>query len=230
MNLPKNDATDFYIVDFDRTLVDTDKLLEIFMEIASTYYEIPREQIKKADADVKATGDSFDTAGYVRDHLFDKGRNDDWDDLQKRFIHESRSLNYLLPGAAEFLEWLDAHGERYGILTYGHPLWQKLKMTAAGFNHVHHIVMEQKEKGKFIRSWQDAEGGFNIPDEFGKGLADRVVLIDDKAISFADFPDTSAIGYWVVDQDHLLPSQEGVVPENVVRVGDLQTLISQYIG
>jgi hypothetical protein len=39
----------FNIVDFDRTLVDSDKLLEVFMEIANDYYNIPREQIEKAD-------------------------------------------------------------------------------------------------------------------------------------------------------------------------------------
>lgn len=217
---------EFYIVDFDRTLVDSDKLLEVFLEIAHNYYDIPREQIEKADADVKQRGDSFDTAGYVRDHLMAIDRGDDWADLEKQFIHESRSLNYLLPGAAELLEWLPAHGKRYGILTYGNPLWQRLKLTAAGFNHVHHIIMEQKEKGKLISSWLRSDGTFRIPDALGRGSADAIIMIDDKAISFADFPSSPSRGYWVLDPAHELPSQKGDVPQNVTRFGDLQSVIA----
>lgn len=218
-------ANEFYIVDFDRTLVDSDKLLEVFIEIANNYFDIPREQIERADADVKQRGDSFDTAGYVRDHLGGEGRSDEWEDLQKQFIHECRSLNMLLPGAAELLEWLPEHGKRYGILTYGNPLWQKLKLTAAGFNHVRHIIMEQKEKGKLISSWQLPDGMFRLPDALGRGEVDRIVMIDDKAVSFDGFPTGPSKGFWVLDPAHELPSQQGEVPINVVRVGSLTELL-----
>ncbi|MCA9327734.1 HAD hydrolase-like protein, partial [Candidatus Saccharibacteria bacterium] len=164
---------EFYIVDFDRTLVDSDKLTEVFIEIADQYGAISREQVAKADADMKQTGDSFDTAGYVRDHLTREGRMDAWEDLEKQFIHECRSLNMLLPGAAELLEWLAQHGKRYGILTYGNPLWQRLKITAAGFKHVRHIILEQKEKGKLVSSWQENNGIFRIPEALGRGRVER---------------------------------------------------------
>ena len=146
MTKEKMKDVEFYIVDFDRTLVDSDKLLEVFVEVSREYIDIPREQIEAADRDVKSRGDSFDTASYVRDRLAETGSGDLWADLEKRFIHESRSLNYLLPGAAELLEWLAAHGKHYGILTYGNPLWQHLKLTASGFNNVRHMILEQKEK------------------------------------------------------------------------------------
>jgi FMN phosphatase YigB (HAD superfamily) len=216
----------FFIVDFDRTLVDSDKLLEVFFEVSKQYIEIPVEQIEAADRDVKNRGDSFDTAGYVRNHLIDIGEGERWADLEKQFIHESRSLNYLLPGAAELLEWLPAHGKRYGILTYGNPLWQHLKLTAAGFNHVHHIIMEHKEKGKFISSWQRADDGiFRLPDAMGRGDADYIVMIDDKAVSFTDFPGEPSRGYWVLDPAKELPSQQGTVPENVNRYNNLSDLV-----
>jgi len=225
MTVPETKNADFFIVDFDRTLVDSDKLLEVFTEIANTYFDIPREQIEKANEDVKKRGDSFDTAGYVRDHLNDEGRGQEWESLEKKFIHESRALNYLLPGASELLEWLAAHGKRYGILTYGDPLWQHLKLTAAGFNHLRHIVMEKKEKGRLISSWQRRDGSFRIPRELGGGDAGRIILIDDKAVSFADFPGEPSLGYWVLHPAHELPSQRGSVQKNVERHEDLYAVL-----
>lgn len=217
---------EFYIVDFDRTLVDTDKMTEVFIEIAEQYQAISREQIQKATDDVTKVGDSFDTAGYVRDRLAQEGRSEEWDDLEKQYIHESRSLNYLLPGAVDLLEWLAASGKRYGILTYGNPLWQRIKLTAAGFNHTRHIIMEKKEKGQFISSWQRPSGLFHLPNEFGGGDYSRIVLIDDKAVSFDHFPELPSQGYWVLDPSHELPSQQGSVPANVERYSHLNEVVT----
>lgn len=219
-NLEQQTET-FYIIDFDRTLADSDKLLEVFIEVANEFFEIPREQIDRADADVKARGDSFDTASFVRDYLHDHGEGDKWNELEKRFIHQSRSLNMLLPGAAELLDHLRSTGERYGILTYGNPLWQHLKLAAAGFNHVNRIVMEYKEKGCFVASWQNETGDFELPQEFGGGQAKRIVMFDDKAVSFDGFPPEPSRGYQVVDPENVLPSQAGGVPANVVQAPDL---------
>ena len=228
MNTPVASSAPFYIVDFDRTLVDTDKLNEIFIEVAEQYGAISREQILKADADVKRTGDSFDTAGYVRDRLAAEGRGEEWEALEKQFIHESRSLNYLLPGAAELLEWLAANGRRYGILTYGNPLWQRIKLTAAGFNHTRHIIMERKEKGRFISTWHRADDTYRVPEALGGGVYGHVVLIDDKAVSFSEFPQAAATGYWVCDPEHELQVQKGEVPVNVVRFGNLHDLVASW--
>ncbi len=218
---------EFYIVDFDWTLADTDKLNEVFFEIVEQYHAISRNEIVKAREDVQRTGDSFDTAGYVRDRLYDEGRGEEWADLEKRYIHESRALNYLMPGAAELLEWLAAHGKRYGILTYGNPLWQRLKLTAAGFNHVRHIITEQKEKGKFVHSWQRHDESFRIPDALGGGSAESIVMIDDKAVSFDHFPSEPSHGYWVLNPEHELLPQQGTVPANVTRYKNLLELVPE---
>lgn len=223
--MKKNPVDDtFYVIDFDRTLVDSDKLLEVFIEVANEFFDIPKEQIKKADEEVKERGDSFDTASYVRDHLRERMLKDSggeldgemvWEELQKHFIHECRSLNMLLPGAAELLEWMEENNKRYGILTYGNELWQGIKLTASGFNHVSHIVMQQKEKGKFISHWQQENGTYKIPEEYGGGCAAKIVTIDDKAVSFANYPEAPSEGYLVHDADNVLKSQRGNVPGNV---------------
>lgn len=224
MNIPETPETDlktFYVIDFDRTLADSDKLLDVFLGVVSHYLELPRDEIEKADADVKARGDSFDTASYVRDRLIDEDKQGEWDNLVKQFIHESRALNMLLPGAEELLTYLASINEHFGILTYGNPLWQGLKLTAAGFKHVPHIVIENKEKGRLVKSWQHSSGSFHLPQEFGSRDVDRIIMIDDKAVSFADFPSYPSLGYYVVNMERALPSQRGKVPTNVIHTNDL---------
>lgn len=218
--------SEYYIVDFDRTLADSDKLFEVFVQIADKYYKISREQLDKAHADFIKRGDSFDTASYVRNHLIDDGRLGEWDGLEKRFIHEARSMNMLLPGATELLDWLSENGKRHGMLTYGNPLWQTMKLSATGFNHMKHIVMVQKEKGKLISSWQNTEGNFTLPHELGGGTVGSIVLIDDKAISFDGFPARPSRGYWVCDPANELPSQGGEVPNNVIRLNSLHDVLA----
>lgn len=211
----------FYILDFDRTLADSDKLLEVFIQVSEEYLAIPRSVIEAADADVKRRGDSFDTAGFVRDYLMEHEQLSQWDNLVKRFIHESRSLDMLMPGASELTELLESRDDRYGILTYGNPLWQGLKLSAAGFNHVPHIVTTSKRKGALISTWQSGDGSFAIPRELGGGVADLIVLIDDKAVSFADFPPLPSYGFHVLDLQNALPAQVGDVPVNVSVVKSL---------
>lgn len=220
----------FYVIDFDRTTADSDKLLEVFLSIVDQYLDLPREQIEAADADVKARGDSFDTASYVRDYLADHGESEKWDQLTKQFIHESRALNMLMPGATELLQYFDHAGLRYGFLTYGNPLWQHLKLTAAGFNHVRRIVMTTKEKGRLIASWQQGDETFVIPRELGGGNASAVIMIDDKAVSFEGFPGVPSEGFWVLDPQHELISQQGSVPENVTRLRNLDEMLDHFVS
>ncbi len=217
----------FYIVDFDRTLADSDKLLQVFIAVTNQYIDLPLGQIEKIDADIKAKGDSFDTATYVRDALVAEDRANEWDKLQQQFIHESRSLNMLLPGAAELLDYLNVNRRRHGVLTYGNPLWQHLKLSASGFNRVHRIVTTNKHKGVLIAGWQQADGMFMLPNEFGGGVVSRIVLIDDKAASFEGFPDNPSRGFQVLDYASALPAQLGNVPRNVTHASSLLDVLSQ---
>lgn len=222
---PDNRAETFYIVDFDRTLADSDKLLQVFVEITNQYIRLPLERIQKIDADVKAKGDSFDTASYVRDRLAEQDALDLWERLEKQFIHESRALNMLLPGANELLAHLNRQHMAHGILTYGNPLWQHLKLTASGFNHVHRIVTTDKHKGRLISSWQQPDGMFHLPPEFGGRIVGRIVLIDDKAASFEGFPPEPSHGYQPLDYTTALPAQLGDVPRNITHVTSLHQVI-----
>lgn len=218
---PVASSKTFYIVDFDRTLVDSEKLFDVFVAVSGQYVAIPETQIASAHEQMIAKGDSFDTASYVRDNLADQGAIDQWEKLEKQFIHESRSLNMLLPGAQELLDALGRDHKPHGILTYGNPLWQHLKLTAAGFNHVRRIVTVNKQKGRLVASWQQPDGTFKLPGEFGGDIVDRIVMVDDKAVSFEGFPSAPSQGYYVIDTDNALPSQQGDIPANVIHCNDL---------
>ena len=215
----------FFVLDFDRTLADSDKLLRAFIEVVNQYIDLPLEQVEKMNADVRRKGDSFDTATYVRDRLLAHHTKEDWDRLEKQFIQESRPLDMLMPGAAELLDFLEENQLPYGVLTYGNPLWQRLKLAASKFNHVRRIVTTNKYKGELIASWQQENGAFILPGEFASAHAQRIVLIDDKAQSFRGFPEQNAIGYQVVDYAQLLPAQSGALPRNVTHLPSLSELI-----
>lgn len=225
MNTLVKQNNTFYILDFDRTLADSDKLLQVFVAVTNQYIDLPLEQVKKIDADIKSKGDSFDTATFVRDELAAQSRVSEWENLQQQFIRESHSLNMLLPGATELLDFLETRGEYCGILTYGNPLWQHLKLRASGFGHVKCIVTTNKRKGVLISSWQQGNGNFVLPGAFGGGEAGRIVLIDDKAASFDGFPGEPSHGYQVLDRATALPAQLGDVPSNVTHVSTLQAVI-----
>jgi len=223
--MPETKVETFYVVDFDRTLADSDKLLEVFMTVSEQHLAIPREEIEKVDRDVKARGDTLDIVHYVRDQLAARDESVEWEEVEKQFIHESRGLNMLLPGAAELLDFLSSNNYRYGILTYGSPMWQRMKITASGFKYIPHIITESKEKGRFISHWQQEDQTFLIPKELGGGSAKTIVLIDDKADSFIGFPAHHSQGYWVLDPAHELPAQQGSVPATVVRYPNLHDLL-----
>lgn len=215
----------YFIVDFDRTLVDSDKLFEVFLEISNRFITVPIEQVELAQRDMRQRGDSFDTASYVRDCLNKESRTDEWEKLKKIYIHESRSLNYLLPGAYELIEWLKIQKKKYGILTYGNPIWQHLKLTASGFNHVDHIITGEKAKGKIITSWRQHDGSYKLPEALGNHVVDAIRLIDDKAVSFTSFPPEPSRGYWVIDPSNELPSQLGSIPQNTKRYNSLISVL-----
>lgn len=224
--VPRDNLFDtFYIIDFDRTLVDSDTLLEIFISVASQYGDISYEQIKKIDIDKKSKGISFDAAEYVHEALSKSGSFAQWSQLEQHYRWECRARSVLMPGAAQLLDSLQVSTRQYGILTYGDPMWQKLKLSASGLGRVPRIVTTQKTKGGLIAGWQNDDNLFELPDEFGGGLATRIILIDDKAMSFEGFPGEPSRGYHVMDNKTALPAQRGVVPHNVMQVASLYEVI-----
>lgn len=223
-----NSPETFYILDFDRCIGNTDALFDIFERTIISHTGVTAWTLRNVRHEVEAVGDSFDTATYVRAQLHLQHQEHKWRELEEDFISSCLNEDMLHPGSRELIAWLNEQNLPYGILTYGEKTWQKLKLKAAGLGKTPQLITDNKHKGSLLQTWQQADGTFALPHELGGGTYSAVVLIDDKAVSFDGFPSLPSQGYWVLDKHHILPSQEGSVPENVRRLTSLKELLEFF--
>lgn len=217
----------FYILDFDRCLGDTEKLqieLEASMERVAG---ISPAQLSVARREVEQSGGSFDAANYVKTFLL----NDEsisWDAICQDMIAHARQKDMLEPGAHELIKLLKEKGRSFAILTYGGADWQQTKLTASKLESVPVLITNDSNKGRIIASWRRVDGLFLIPPEMTDGMsvmARSIILLDDKALSFNDIP-AGVSGYHIVRSDRkIMPSQEGELPEAIVRANGIPEAI-----
>jgi hypothetical protein len=205
----------FYAIDFDRCLSDTEKLDEIFYQLIAEYKELDSDQLLKAKNEIENNGGSFDQVEALQSLLSPEKLQELFDE----FIERALAQDTLCPGASELLKSLEQNKRTFGIVSYGNPLWQTIKMKASGVDTLPALITDHKRKGEIIASWQQGDKTFLIPSIFSADgvsiQAKTVVLIDDKAVAFGDLPD-EARGYWVQSLSGIiLPSQTGDIPENV---------------
>lgn len=216
----------FYLLDFDRCLVDTERLFDMFVEVVTHYTSIPMSELKAADRDMKRRGDSFDTASFVRERLLELGDVIVWEKIVQEFIEKVGETDVLMLGARQLIDRLDSRQLHYGVLTYGNPLWQDIKLRACGLSDLPTYIAPRKEKGLLIQSWLQS-GVFLLPKELTGVWTKALVLVDDKAVSFDGFPSLPSRGFWVLDDTQpILPSQQGGVLSNVKRVQNLTDVIN----
>lgn len=182
----------FYVLDLDRCLANTEKLQAFLQHVIERELGILPEEMNLARREYERAGGSFDTAGYVMGVLDGKGIDGPavWHDITRMFIQEAETQDMLEPYAAELLRRLRSVGARFGIVTYGSDAWQLTKLEAAGLGDIPHIVTHDQAKARLIASWQSAEG-FLLPPLLGGGralLAQQLVFIDDKPVSFIGLP------------------------------------------
>lgn len=205
----------FYAIDFDRCLSDTEKLDKIFYELAREYKELDSDQLLKARNDIEGNGGSFDQVEALQEFLSAERLQEIFDEFVKRSLVD----DVLSLGARELLESLTTHQKTFGIVSYGNPLWQSIKMRASGVDTVPTLITGHKRKGEIIGSWQQDDATFLVPSVLSVSsepiVAKSVILLDDKAVAFAGLPE-EARGYWVQPfSGVLLPSQMGEIPANV---------------
>lgn len=210
----------FFVLDFDRCLGDTEKLQNLFEEVAVRNSLISSTILQKDRQQTEQTGGSFDTVTYLQEktHVTDLA----WANVAETFIREARQNDMLEPGARELLDFLYQNNLAYGILTYGGELWQKAKLAAARLDKTPTLITDIKQKGSIIAGWQES-GGFRIPPQLrGEAtIAKRITFIDDKPVSFEGLP----IG---VDGIHVSWSSTPrslTLPANVVSVVNLHDVL-----
>lgn len=205
----------FVILDFDRTLGDTEQLFAAFMAILAEHSELDQPALRRAATESSQRGESFDGAAWVREQLEMTGQASVWRALKQAFAVRTAQTDYLLPGAWELLAYLRDARVGHGILTYGGREWQEMKLAAAGLSELPTIITDDTAKGTQLRRWQQSDGTYVLPPEFGQTIRQQLVLVDDKPLSFADAPESGIVKLCVGR------AGDAVLPAGVEPVADL---------
>lgn len=212
---------ELWVLDFDRCLGDVDALFDHLLELVAAK-GVSRDALAEARKKCEDVGGSFDIMDYCHSTFSD----DEYKKLQHDFLAGSENSVFLEKGARELIDWLEATGRPHCILSYGSLKWQELKIRCAGLGAVPHIITSTPRKSDVLREWQQPNGEYCTPVELGRAAYASVVLLDDKAIAFADLPE-NVRGYWYRHAT-LLPSQEGEVDEQRVCVIDsLEAIVTR---
>lgn len=209
----------FQLIDFDRTLFDTTLLIELFLETIEQDDPVLSAELRQRSEEAYKEERTFLVLRFLREH-----KGDAWVETFMHDVVESRGIeSFMLPGARERLKAADelsAARPAWGILTYGDPADQLMKIRLAGLEeHPFHIVTVA-DKGGLIASWQKDDGTFQLPEEFGGGIVDQLTFEDDKLTVFQGTP-LGLIGVWVTHrEDARLRLVEADMP-NVVIANDL---------
>lgn len=222
----------FYILDFDRTLANTDKFHDILEVVIEQETTIKVSQLRTARQRAEHAGESFDTIEYLRQFLTGVQSQKTWYQIQQVFIRQARKQNLLEPGAADFLRILNEKKIPYGIVTFGGEAWQLAKIEAARLMDVPHIVTHIQEKGRILSGWKHEDGRFIIPPALTRDFqplhVSKIVFLDDKPKSFIGIPD-GAQGVHVrpltVNDSSRSHSQIDLLPPHIKSVVGLQGAI-----
>jgi FMN phosphatase YigB (HAD superfamily) len=214
----ENQTDTFYILDLDRTLFDTIAGAELLTDIAFSYDAALGRELRIHTDELLVAKTSFSVHDFIRDFSGEEAA----EKVREAFLQEAASRDLLLDGARELIDFLKDQGARMGILTYGSPEGQSVKIVAAGLDSIPHLITSESKKGRLLSSWYKS-GSYELPPEYG-GEAEELVLVDDKVISFTDFPEANARGYWIrTDIDAVAAAP---VASNVKEVSSLHEVIA----
>ena len=200
-----------YVLDFDRTLADTDAMFERLIAIS-------HETTDQLNHAIEASNDAFDLMRFLG-HYHDEGSIKD---IIERFTSTTRREQsaFLLPGAQPLIEFIKSISSDMIILTFGSEIWQTAKLEAAGLGReLDYIITASPEKAKIIEGWREADG-FHLDIGHRTEIYDEVILVDDKATAFSGIGQ-NVLGYWVQSGEPL-PVQAGTV--DALKVSHVDTL------
>jgi len=212
----------YFVLDFDRTIGNTDKFNELLEYVISEETNIKIEFLRHARFKAEAEGQSFDAIAYLHQYLKEIDSSLTWIDIQQKYISTIQKEDMLEPNAGELLKILDKKQLQYGFITYGNEAWQLAKIEGANLLSVPHLVTHIQEKGIILTGWKQDTGEFLLPPALSKTfesfVASTIVFLDDKAASFNNIPE-GVIGIRVRPSEGIkLQAQMGTIPEEVVEV------------
>jgi hypothetical protein len=198
-----------YILDLDRTLIDTDKIVKLLsssLDCQGLDGDALIDKIEKARLSEK----DVDAEKAIR--LL--GENT-WGNVEEYFLKSAKADLLLFDDTKPFLTSLKDAGLPYMILTFGvSKAWQYLKLTSTGLDQIPTIVSDSRDKSKTINSWKTNNGVY-IPPGFNDLSANNIILIDDRPGAFVGIQENCS-GYLLdrpgsIGQDIELPESVQVI-------------------
>jgi FMN phosphatase YigB (HAD superfamily) len=210
----------FYLLDLDRTLFDTPLFTDNILSLVAEYDVQVAQELAHNVADTFARGGSF----AIREEIALRLGEEKTARIEAKVLEKADAESLFLDGAQEALSYIAETPElQAGILTYGEPKGQTMKLQAAQLTGLPHLITDSREKGSLIRSWRKDNGDYQLPEVLSAVPAAHVVLVDDRLISFQGLPD-DARGYWLSVQP---PSaaEVSVLAANVMVIRSLYEFI-----
>lgn len=208
----------FQLIDLDRTLFDT-----------SAFAKAITDEVNKTHPGLGTELDEQFEAAYMQEETFfllrylRQEQGDAWfEELVERVVKAHGAEAFILPGVQQRLEFADTvkdDGPAWGILTYGDEIDQLMKLRIIGLEGEPMCLTDTPDKGEVLRTWQNEDGTFQLPDALGGERVDGLTFEDDKLRAFANLPE-GVIGVWIKD----IPQEEAaavVIPKNVVHASNL---------
>lgn len=214
----KDNPTVFHILDLDRTLLDTSKLAQCLKEIIASH-DIKLSQ----DIDTELTRHAQEQKSFfIFEYIAKRNGYDKLNNYIDELNYSTPSCELLLPGVAERIAFARSQpGWSMGILTYGSPSDQNIKLKLAGLQAERRLVIDVPHKGKLIASWKLPNGKYKLPVEFGGHTVDILTLDDDKLIAFKDLPE-DVLGQWVTNASIGGSVEMQKLPANIRLVSNLE--------
>ncbi|MBC7564759.1 hypothetical protein H7100_00795 [Candidatus Saccharibacteria bacterium] len=192
MNEPN--ISTFYIVDLDRTLYDTIKATELMRGVIALHDTSLAAALEQRFEEYTSQGESFS----MRDFIVENVGEEEMQKIEVTYRELALQQDLLNPGAKELIAYIRAKGDSdLGILTYGSPLGQAMKIiAAAGLEDIPYLITGETFKGTLIASWRQDDDLYHVPEELGGVTVKHIVFVDDKPFSFKGLP-IDCLGYLV---------------------------------
>lgn len=189
----------FQLIDLDRTLFNTVLFVAHISERVDAERPGMGAELRQQFEEAYQREQTFFILSYLRE-LF----GDSWfEAMVTTMVAENGPDAYMQPGARERLalaETLSDVQPGWGILTYGNPKDQALKLAIAGLQDARVYISDSPDKGEVIATWKQEDGTYVLPPELTTNTVDLLTFEDDKLRAFQNLPE-DVIGIWLTQYD-----------------------------
>lgn len=205
--------SELYVLDFDRTLADTDNMFDKLCDAAG-----------QIDPDLKQELINYNENRFSQGNersMFHPGNvlGDKKTEVFQTFIDNisKEEKEYIYEDAKRFLDKINKLSKSAIILTFGDSEWQKAKVDATlGDDEldIPVIYTEEKIKSKIIDSWHN-----NNFYKIGPHEATQIVGVGDEISDFIDYENLPNSKGYLIDPHN--KKEVDMLPDNVKKIKSL---------